>query len=142
MLIYSFRLCGLLLFLLIHLSPVMPSYHLALERTGTFGNLKAGIRVKEKDFLKTLAHCKATTWLATPQILSPDPCWLGCSVLNTNGKLNKCFSQFSPPVLAQCLTDRSSKNMHRQVNQASLKGPFDPQGTQQASQCLLSCPPQ
>lgn len=59
-LIYGFGLCGLLLFLLIHLSSVMPSHHLALERTGTFGNLKAGIRVKEKGFLKTRA---------------PDPCW-------------------------------------------------------------------
>ena len=72
-LIYGFGLHGLLLFLLIYLSLVMPRYHLALERIRTFRNLKAGIREKEKDFLKTIAHCKATTWLATPQTLCPDP---------------------------------------------------------------------
>lgn len=72
-LIHGFRLCGLLLPFLIHSYSVMSRYHLALKRAGTFGNLKAGIRVKGEDFLKT-AHCRATTWLDTSQTLSPDPC--------------------------------------------------------------------
>lgn len=66
MLVYVFRLCGLLLLLLIHLSGYakLPSAYRQGKNTWKCKSRHWG---KEKEFLKTMTHFRATPWLAIQQ---------------------------------------------------------------------------